>query len=140
MSFQQYNVYAGLTPVNVAATSNLSGTYYNGSVNNGVGATLTLATGALTVDGVSVIAGDRLILVSQTSTNQNGIYICTQTGATGVSAILQRSADMQCNEQLLLGQYVSVGEGSSWGGSIFVLTTLPAQLGIDAFIIYHDSR
>ena len=84
-----------LTPVRVVATSNQSGTYFNGFSNNGVGATFTYATGALTIDSVVVKLYDRVLLAGQTAKYQNGIYICTQQSATGVAAVLTRAADWQ---------------------------------------------
>jgi len=132
-TFQQYNQYPWLTPVRVAATSNQTGTYFNGQTNNGVGATLTYATGSLTIDSVVVVAGDRVLLADQTNTNENGIYMCIVTGATGVSAVLQRAADQQSIEQLLKGQYVTVAAGSVNGGGAFVMVEpLPAILGVSA--------
>lgn len=135
MSFQQFNLYPWLSPVRVASTSAQSGTYFNGPTNNGVNATFTYATGALTIDSVAVVAGDRVLLSAQALANQNGVYVCTQTGATGVAAILQRSADQQCNEQLMLGQYVTVSAGSINAGGAFVLVEpKPAHLGIDNLV------
>lgn len=132
MSFQQFNVSPWLTAVRLAATSNQTGTYFNGTLNNGVGATFTYATGALSIDSVAVNVGDRVILTAQSAANQNGIYVCQQAGATGVSCILQRSADQQCIEQLKTGQYVTTGAGSVNAGNAFVLIEpLPAQFGID---------
>lgn len=136
MSFQQYNVYPGFSPVRVVATSNQSGTYFNGLLNNGVGATLTYATGVLTIDSVVVVAGDSVALVGQTNANENGLYICTVTGVVGVSAVLQRRADMQNIEQLKIGQYVSVGAGTVSQGSMFVVCEpLPANFGIDNLVL-----
>ena len=135
MSFQQFNVYPGLSPVRVVATSNQSGTYFNGPTNNGVGATFTYATGALTIDSVAIVAGDSVLFVGQSSANQNGIYICTQTGATGVAAILQRRNDMQDIEQLLKGMYVSVAAGTVNAGAMYaVVEPLPAQFGISNLV------
>lgn len=132
MAFQQYNISPWLTPVRLAATSNQSGTYYNGSLNNGVGATFTYATGALTIDSVTVAVGDRVLFSAQTNANENGIYVCTQAGATGVAAILQRSADQQCIEQIHIGFYVTVGAGSvNAGGAFVTIEPKPARLGID---------
>jgi hypothetical protein len=132
MSFQQFNISPWLTPVRLVATTNQSGTYFNGTLNNGVGATFTYATGALTIDSVDVVVGDRILLSAQTSANENGVYVCTQAGSTGVSAILQRSADQQCIEQLHTGFYVTVGAGTLNAGTAFVMVEpKPAQLGID---------
>ena len=131
MSLQQYNISPWLTPVRLAATSNQSGTYFNGPLNNGVGATLTYATGALSIDSVVVAVGDRVLLSAQTNANENGIYVCNVAGATGVSAVLQRSADQQCIEQMHTGFYVTVAAGSVNAGGAFVMVEpKPAILGI----------
>lgn len=133
MSFQQYNVYDGLTACRLVATSNQSGTYVNGPLNNGVGATFTYATGALTIDSVAVEVGDSIAFVAQTNANENGIYVCIQAGATGISAILQRRADFQCIEQLKIGQFCTIGAGTVSAGSEFVLVEpLPGIFGVDA--------
>lgn len=135
LSYAQYNFDAGLTPVKLGTKSDIGGTYFNGTSNNGVGATLTFATGVLTIDGTSVLLGDRVVLAGQAAGNSNGIYICTQEGALGVSAILQRSADQQSIEQLKPGQYVSVFSGVDNAAGLFILAApLPANLGIDALI------
>lgn len=133
MTLQAYNIYDGLTAVRLVATSNQSGTYNNGTLNNGVGATFTYATGALTIDSVSVNVGDRILFQNQTAAEQNGIYECIQAGATGISAILRRSSDFQCIEQLKTGQYVSVAAGTANAGVVWTLIEpKPAALGIDA--------
>lgn len=133
MSLQQYNVYDGLTACRVVATANQAGTYFNGPLNNGVGATLTYATGALTIDSVAIVQGDSVALVAQTNGWENGIYICTQTGATGVSAVLQRRNDFQCLEQIKVGQWCTIGAGTVSQGSMFVVVEpLPQQLGVPA--------
>ena len=134
MSFQQFNYYPGFTPVRVVATTNQSGIYFNGVTNNGVGATFTYATGALTIDSVAVLLGDSVLLVGQSSANQNGIYICTQQGATGVSAVLTRRQDCQCIEQIKAGQYVSVGAGTANAGAMYaIVEPLPQTFGVSNF-------
>jgi hypothetical protein len=130
MTTTQYNVYPGLSPVRVVATANQTGTYFNGNTNNGVGASFTYATGALTIDSIAVVAGDSVLLIGQTSGFQNGIYICTVTGATGVAAVLVRRADYQNIEQLRLGQYVSVSAGTVSAGAVYTLIEpMPAAFG-----------
>lgn len=128
MTFQQYNVYDGLTAVRLASTSNVSGTYFNGLTNNGVGATLTIAASSLTIDSVVCNAGDRVLLEAQTNSNENGIYIVSSIGAT---VVLQRAADFQNIEQIRAGQFVSVAAGTVQAGDIFtVVEPLPSQLGV----------
>jgi hypothetical protein len=130
--FQYYNIYEGLTAVRVVSTTNLAGVYFNGFVNSGVGATLTVtATGVLTIDSVVLASGDFILLVGQTAANQNGIYILTNPGATGIQPILTRRADMQNIEQIRAGQYVSVAAGTVNAGAMYaVVEPLPAQFGV----------
>ena len=91
-----------LTPVRLVSTSNIAGTYYNGQDNNGVGATLTIAASSLTVDSVVAAVGDRILLQTQTNTNEQGIYVVKTIAST---VVLQRSDDMQSIEQIKAGQY-----------------------------------
>ncbi len=119
-----------LAAVRLVAQSNQSGTYLNGAINNGVGATFRYATGALTIDSVAVVLGDYVLFAGQTSGFQNGIYECTQEGETGVAAILTRRGDMQCIEQIKLGGFVPVYAGTTYGGSLWqIVEPLPAGIG-----------
>lgn len=136
MSLQQFNVYPGLTPVRLVSTSNVSGTYYNGQLNNGVGATLTVAASSLTIDSVACEEGDRVLLQTQTAANQVGIYVVDSIGAT---VVLKRAPDMQCIEQLIPGQFVTVGAGSVNAGNIYsVVEPLPAIFGVDDLVFNAD--
>lgn len=136
MSIQQYNIYPGLTPVRVVSTSNVSGTYNNGPTNNGVGATLTIAASSLTIDSVVCAVGDRVLLQTQTNTNETGIYIVLSIGTT---VVLQRSADMQSIEQIRAGQFVSVGAGSVNAGNMYsIVEPLPSVFGVSAFVFNAD--
>ena len=136
MAFQQFNIYPGLTPVRLVSTSNISGTYNNGPLNNGVGATLTIAASSLTIDSVVAEVGDRILLQTQTNTNEQGIYVVQSIGAT---VILQRAADMQCIEQIRAGQFVTVGAGSVNAGNIYsIVEPLPAHFGVDALVFNAD--
>lgn len=138
-SNSQYSFQPYLTPVRLASTANQVGTYFNGNGNNGVGATFTYAAGVLTIDSTVVNVGDRVLLAGQTNAFQNGIYVCSQSGAIGIPAILQRSNDQQSIEQMRIGFYVSVGAGVEKIGAIFSLVEpLPGAIGIDD-IIWVDS-
>jgi len=136
MTQTQYNVYPGLTPVRAVSTSNVAGTYFNGNTNNGVGATLTIAASSLTVDSVVLVAGDRVLLQTQTNTNQQGIYIVRTIAAT---VVLERAADYQSIEQMKAGQFVSVAAGSVNAGNFYSLVEpLPNELGINALVFNAD--
>lgn len=124
------NEFQQLPAVRLVAVSNQSGTYNNGPLNNGVGATFTYATGALTIDSVTVALNDYVLLAGQSSAYQNGIYQCTQAGATGVAAVLTRRGDFQSIEQIKKGHYVPVAAGTVYGGAMFtVIEPLPAAIG-----------
>ena len=86
-------------------------TYNNGA--SGIGATITInATGVLTVDGLNVAAGDRILVKNETSTLKHGIYTCTTAGAVGVSAVLTRATD--CDEpNNFVGLVVYVRSGTT---------------------------
>jgi len=129
----QYNIFQQLTSARVVDTANLSGSYLNGPVNNGVGATLTASgVGALTIDGVDLENNDRVLLVAQTNANENGIYIVTSAGGSSSVWILTRAGDQQNIEQLKAGQFLSINAGTTNAGAMYVLVEpLPAQLGID---------
>lgn len=131
-TFQQYNIYDGLTAVRVVSTSNVAGTYSNGPVNNGVGAQLVVAASSLTVDSVVLLVADRVLLVGQSSANQNGIYVVESIGAT---VVLQRSADFQNIEQLRTGQFVTVKAGTLGAGAIYTLVEpKPAVMGVSNMV------
>lgn len=125
-----------LTPVRLASTSNVAGTYYNGPNNNGVGATLTIAATSLTIDSVLVQVGDRVLLQAQTNTFEQGIYIVESIAAT---VVLQRAFDQQSLEQLKAGENVAVGAGSVNAGNFYTLIEpLPTAIGVDAIIFNAD--
>ena len=136
-TFQQYNIYPVLTPVRVVSTSNVTGVYFNGQTNNGVGATLTISASSLTIDSVVCAVGDRVLLQSQTNTNEVGIYVVLSIGTT---VVLQRSADMQSIEQIRAGFHVSAGAGSVNEGNLYtIIEPLPAVFGINGLVFNADS-
>lgn len=119
-----------LSPVRVVAASNVAGTYSNGPSNNGVGATLTIASSSLTVDGVVLALRNRVLLSNQTLPAQNGIYIVKEIGST---VVLQRADDQQSIEQLKAGQFTVVGAGSAAGSVYALAEPLPQVIGADGF-------
>lgn len=135
MTILQYNFYPTLTPVRVASTSNVAGSYLNGS--NGVGATLTVAATSLTIDSVVVAVGDRVLLHTQTNTFEQGIYVVESIGST---VVLKRSDDMNDAENFLhSGLSVGVGAGSINAGNFYTLVEpLPGKIGVDAIVFNAD--
>jgi hypothetical protein len=88
----------------------------------GVGKTITAnANGALSLDGISVANGDRVLV--DTEGAHNGIYVVTDTGSAGTPFILTRATDADQNAEVTSGLAVFVTEGSSYADSGWVLTT-----------------
>jgi hypothetical protein len=83
-------------------------------------------TGLQTIDGVSLIAGDRVLLTGQTTASQNGIYVV----AAGAWA---RSADADTSAKVTSGLYTFVTEGTLNDNQGWILTTNdPIVLGTTA--------
>jgi hypothetical protein len=73
-------------------------------------------TGTPSIDGVSVIAGNRVLVKNQTAATQNGIYVA----AAGAWA---RSSDFDQDQEVTAGVFFFVEEGATNGDAGFVLTT-----------------
>jgi hypothetical protein len=65
-------------------------------------------SGTQTIDGVSVIAGDRVLVRGQTTASQNGVYVV----AAGAWA---RAADADATGELTPGAFWFVEEGTTYG-------------------------
>lgn len=85
------------------------------SVRAATTANITLS-GTQTIDGVSVIADDRVLVKNQTSGAQNGVYLC-KAGAW------VRTTDLDTDAEMKTGVTVGVREGQRGQGSVWTLTT-----------------
>lgn len=81
-------------------------------------ANITLS-GTQTIDGVSVVANDRVLVKNQTLPKENGIYTCA-SGAWSRSSDADNSPE---GGEVTSGMYVYVSEGSAYGQSAWVLST-----------------
>lgn len=137
MSFAraQYSYAQQLLSARLVSTADIAGSYINGNLNNGLGATLTIAT-LTTIDGVTLVVNNRVLLVGQTSANQNGIYI---VNSVGTNAVLQRSEDFQNIEQIKAGQYLTIEAGTNAGAVYVVCEPIPGHLGIDNVVFNPSS-
>jgi hypothetical protein len=101
-------------------------TYANGTA--GVGATITLdATGTLTCDTRVTALGDLVLVLGQTPTYVNGLYLVTTAGATGVAAVLTRSTLLDTPGKFV--GHIYIAGGSALGGRIY-LCPQPAPVTI----------
>jgi len=107
----------------VAATTAAlpANTYQNGT--NGVGATLTATSSAvLTVDGVSVTTGQRILVMNEATSANNGIYVVSNPGTSTAPYVLTRSSDFESASQVP-GSFVFVESGTSNGDAGFVVSS-----------------
>jgi hypothetical protein len=70
------------------------------------------------IDGVTLVAGDRVLLKNQTDASDNGIYVAVASGGTPA-----RSADANASVDVTSGMFVFVEEGTANGDQGYVLTT-----------------
>jgi hypothetical protein len=113
-------------------------TYNNGA--SGVGATLTAnANGALSVDGVAVVAGNRILVKNEVAGANNGVYTVTQIGSGAAPYILTRATDFDSAgtgvDQIDAGDFFLVTAGSTQSNTSWVQQTpLPVTVGTTAIV------
>ena len=73
-------------------------------------------SGTQTIDGVSAIAGDRVLVKDQSTASQNGIYVVA-------AGSWSRAADADSNAEVTAGMFTFVTEGTTNADSGWVLTT-----------------
>jgi hypothetical protein len=132
------NVTAGINfheSVHAASTINVSANYSNGT--SGVGATLTADTNRAfsTLDGESVVVGQRVLIKNQTDAKQNGIYTLTTNGSGSTPWVLTRATDADNNPtgEMKTGDFVFVQNGTANAsvGYINNSTANPIVIGTD---------
>ena len=70
------------------------------------------------IDGVTLVAGDRVLLKNQTDASKNGIYVAVASGGNPA-----RSTDANTSSEVTAGMFVFVTEGTTNADNGFVLTT-----------------
>ena len=93
--------------VRVASTANVSLT--NGSSGLEAGDA---------IDGVTLVAGDRVLLKDQSDASENGIYVAVASGGNPA-----RAGDANISAEVTSGMFMFVEEGTTNGDNGFVLTT-----------------
>lgn len=82
-------------------------------------------SGPTTIDGVSLSAGDRVLLVGQTSNVSNGIWVVSASGSWA------RSSDANTSAKVTSGMYTWVSEGTTYANQGWILTT-PDPIVLDS--------
>lgn len=73
-------------------------------------------SGTQTIDGVSVIAGNRVLVKNQSTASANGIYVCA-------AGAWSRATDADSDAEVTAGMFTWIEEGTTNGDSGWVLTT-----------------
>jgi len=95
------------TPVRVVATSNIT------------------LSAPQTIDGVSAVVGDRVLVVGQTDATKNGIWVVADLAWT-------RAFDFDKIQNIQKGMVIYVAEGSTHNETIWKLTSQPTTLDLHA--------
>lgn len=86
-------------------------------------------TGLQTIDGVNLVAGDRVLVKNQAAAKDNGIYIASSSGSW------TRTADADAGAKVTPGLVVHVEQGTANADSYWQLSTdAPIALGTTALI------
>ncbi len=104
--------------VRVATTANLSGTY-----DNGAGTITAGSNGAISVDGVTLVVNDRVLVKDQSTAAQNGFYKVTTVGSGSAAFVLTRTPDADAASELTAGAFTFTEEGSANADNGYVLST-----------------
>lgn len=128
--FKVINLTDGVNPQDAATKAQLDaavqGWKWKEPVRGATMANITLS-GAQTIDGVSVIAGDRVLVKDQTTGSANGIYLAASGAWT-------RAADFDAASELV-GATVFVSEGTANGNTTWNMTTDgPITIGTTALV------
>jgi len=80
------------------------------------------------VDGVTLIAGDRVLVKSQSTSSQNGIYVVQATGAA------VRAADFNTPTEIVPGDFTFVSSGTLYDNTGWVQVATVTTVGTDPII------
>ena len=103
--------------VKYASTANIAGTY-----NNGAGTITAGSNGALSIDGATPSADDRILLKDQTTATQNGLYKVTTVGSGSAAYVLTRTPDADAAAEITGGAFVFVEAGTANADNGYVFT------------------
>ena len=105
--------------VRVATTANLGAVYANGAgtlTNSGTQA-------AIAIDGITLIAQNRVLVKNQSTPAQNGFYKVTTVGSGSANWVLTRTPDADAASELTAGAFTFAEEGTLNGDNGYVMST-----------------
>ena len=103
----------------VATTADLGGTYSNGA------GTITNAgsQAAIAIDGVTLVADDRILVKDQSTGAENGFYKVTTVGDGSSNWVITRTPDADAASELTSGAFTFTEEGSANADNGYVMST-----------------
>lgn len=130
--------------------TNGSGLTQSSRANSGVGATLTNSgtQAALSIDGVALTAGNRVLVSEQVNQAQNGIYVVSNAGSGSSNWVLTRATDADkyipnSTQGIGYGDFFFVQSGDLGAGKSYVMNSLGVIIiGTDAidFAQFADTK
>ena len=124
------HVHASCSAATTATLASITGgtvTYNNGTA--GVGATLTLSSPLTTLDGYSLVNGNRVLVKNEATQAHNGIY----TWATG-GTVLTRATDFDTSTEIASGDFTFVTYGTLYANTGWVQIDPVAVVGTDPIV------
>lgn len=112
------HVHASCAAATTGTLASITGgtvTYNNGTA--GVGATLTLSVALTTLDGYTLLNGDRVLVKNEAAQANNGIY----TWATG-GTVLTRATDFDTAVEMASGDFTFIINGTLYANTGWVQT------------------
>jgi hypothetical protein len=112
------HVHASCAAATTGTLASITGgtvTYNNGTA--GVGATLTLSVALTTLDGYTLLNGDRVLVKNEATQANNGIY----TWATG-GTVLTRATDFDTAVEMASGDFTFIINGTLYANTGWVQT------------------
>lgn len=110
-SYVDNAVASGITPVRLATTENI-----DISVETDVGSLL---------DGVTLVAGNRILIKNQSNPSQNGIYVVNESGPA------TRALDYNSISEMIPGKSIYVLNGENNTGTLWHLQNYVNEIGTD---------
>lgn len=87
------------------------------------GSNITLSGGApTTLDGLTLVANDRILVKDQADTTQNGIYYVATLG-TGSNGTWTRTTDADTGAELATGTYIFISSGTTNANAAYTMVT-----------------
>lgn len=119
------HVHAACAAATTGTLASITGgtvTYNNGTA--GVGATLTLSVALTTLDGYTLLNGDRVLVKNEATQANNGIY----TWATG-GTVLTRATDFDTAAEMASGDFTFITNGTLYANTGWVQTDPVTTVG-----------